>query len=67
MSRSGQASRFSLGCQLVSTTNARDELNCTSLDSRCITGGSANKLQINDVPVTTTSLSGTNLVSGVMV
>jgi hypothetical protein len=66
MTCSGAANKFGLGYQALSTANGRNEFNCTGLDSSCITSGSVNKLTINGVSVTTTGLSGTNLVSGVM-
>lgn len=55
-----------LGVQLLGTTNGRNEINCTGLNSSALVGGSGNKLTINGVQVTATGLSGTNLVSGVM-
>ena len=54
-----------LGVQLVGTTNGRNEINCTGINSSAL-ASSADKLVINSVAVTTTGLSGTNLVSGVM-
>ena len=66
MSCSGAASKVTLGYQLVAAANNRNELNCTGLDSGCISTGSGNKLTINGAQVTVTGLSGTNLVSGVM-
>jgi len=66
MTCSGAANKFGQGYQALSTANGRNEFNCTGLDSSSITSGSANKLLINSVQVTTTGLSGTNLVSGVM-
>ena len=57
---------FPLGVQFVSTGNTNSEVNCTGLNSASITGGSGNKLTINGVQVTTTGLTGTNFVSGVM-
>lgn len=55
-----------LGVQLVGTTNGRNEINCTGINSSFISGGSANKLVINGVQITATGLTGTNLASGVM-
>ena len=62
----GAASKVSLGIQAVGTADARNEYRCTGIDSSCVTGGSANKLTRNGVQITSTGLSGTNLVSGVM-
>ena len=62
----GASGKAALGVQLVGTTNGNNEINCTLMSPSCITGGSANKLVINGVQITTTGLSGTNLVSGVM-
>jgi len=56
----------SFGVQLVGTTNGRNEINCTGINSSAISGGSGDKLVINGSQVTTTGLSGSNLVSGVM-
>ena len=55
-----------LGVQFIGTTNGRNEINCTGINSLAVSGGSANKLAINSVQITATGLSGTNLVSGVM-
>jgi hypothetical protein len=63
---SGSATGFSLGIQVVGTADARNEYNCSLLDSSAISGGSNNKLLRNGVQITATGLSGTNLVSGVM-
>jgi hypothetical protein len=54
-----------LGVQLIGTTNGRNEINCTGINSSALSA-SSDKLQINSVSVTATGLSGTNLVSGVM-
>jgi hypothetical protein len=54
-----------LGVQLIGTTNGRNEINCTGINSSAL-AASSDKLQINSVAVTATGLSGTNLVSGVM-
>jgi hypothetical protein len=62
----GSNTVFPLGVQFVSTGNTDSEVNCTGLNSASISGGSGNKLTINGVQVTTTGLTGTNLVSGVM-
>lgn len=61
----GGASKVALGVQLVGALNARNEINCTGINSACL-AASADKLQINGVQITTTGLSGSNLVSGVM-
>jgi hypothetical protein len=53
------------GIKAISTANEYNEFNCTGIDSVTV-GGSANKLTINNVAITVTGLSGTNLVSGVM-
>ena len=63
---SGSSTGFSLGIQVVGTADARNEYNCSLLDSSAVSGGSANKLVRNAVQITSTGLSGTNLVSGVM-
>lgn len=57
---------FPIGVQLVNNLNTYNEINCTGINSASIIGGSANKLTINGVQVTTTGLTGTNLASGVM-
>ena len=57
---------FPLGVQFASTGNGYCEIDCTGLNSASITGGSGNKLVINGSQVTTTGLSGTNFVTGVM-
>ena len=62
----GDPSIAALGVQFIGTTNGRNEINCTGLNSSAIAGGSANKLVINSVQITATGLTGTNLVSGVM-
>lgn len=62
----GDAGIVALGVQFVDATNLRNEINCTGLNSSAIASGSANKLTINGIQITTTGLSGTNLVSGVM-
>lgn len=54
------------GVQLVGTTNGRNEINCTGINSSALSGGSGDKLVINGSQVTTTGLSGSNLASGVM-
>lgn len=61
----GGTSKIALGVQLVSSANARNEINCTGIDSSAL-AVYTDKLQINGSPVSTTGLSGTNLVSGVM-
>lgn len=62
----GKASGVTIGVQIVGTADARNEYNCTGIDSSTVAGGSANKLTRNGVQITATGLSGTNLVSGVM-
>jgi hypothetical protein len=62
----GKSSAFTIGYQLLGTTNNYNEINCTGIDPACINSGSGNKLIINGSQVTSTGLSGTNLVSGVM-
>jgi hypothetical protein len=62
----GNVNVATLGVKFVGTTNERNEINCTGLNSSAISGGSANKLTINGVQITSTGLTGTNLVSGVM-
>lgn len=62
----GGSAKIALGAQLVGTTNGYNEINGTGMEPSAIFGGSGNKLVINGVQVTTTGLSGTNLVSGVM-
>jgi len=62
----GSPGAASLGIQLVGTTNGYNQFDCTGLDPTTIAGGSANKLVINGVQITTTGLTGTNLVAGVM-
>lgn len=54
-----------LGVQLIGTTNGRNEINCTGINSSAL-AASVDKLQINGASITATGLSGTNLVSGVM-
>jgi len=61
----GSASNVALGVQFVGASNARNEINCTGIDSTCLTV-SSDKLQINGASITSTGLSGSNLVSGVM-
>ena len=63
---SGSATGFTIGIQVVGTADARNEYNCSLLDSSAIDGGSGDKLVRNSVQITATGLSGTNLVSGVM-
>ena len=62
----GAANLAQQGVQLVGTTNTYNEINCTLINPAVLSTGSTGKLTINSVPVTTTGLSGTNLVSGVM-
>jgi hypothetical protein len=62
----GAAGLASLGVQLVGATNTYNEVNCTLINPTVLSGGSANKLNINSVSITATGLTGTNLVSGVM-
>jgi hypothetical protein len=62
----GDPTIAALGVQFIGTTNGKNEINCTGLNSSSLVGGSGNKLTINGVQVTVTGLSGTNLVSGVM-
>lgn len=62
----GKASAFTIGIQVVGTSDARNEYNCSAIDSTCINGGSANKLTRNGVQITATGLTGSNLASGVM-
>lgn len=66
MSCDGASNKFSIGYNAAGTSNQYNEFNCTGLNPSAISGGSGNKLTINGVQVTTTGLSGTNLVSGVM-
>lgn len=61
----GKANAAALGVQFVGATNGRNEINCTGINSSCL-AASSDKLSINGSAVTTTGLSGTNLVSGVM-
>lgn len=61
----GTAGYVAFGIKAISTANEYNEFNCTGIDSVTV-GGSANKLTINNVAITVTGLSGTNLVSGVM-
>lgn len=53
------------GINVGDATSGYNELNCTGIESSVV-GGSADKLVINGIQITTTGLSGTNLVSGVM-
>ena len=63
----GKASGFSLGIQVVGTSDARNEYNLTGIDSSAVTGGSGNKLVRNSVQITAANtLTGTNITSGVM-
>lgn len=62
----GMTNAFPLGVQLSGSGNSFTEINCSGIDPAAIVSGSANKLQINGVQITTTGLSGNNLVSGVM-
>ena len=66
MTCSGASNKVTLGYRADSTGNEYNEFNCTGLDPNCINGGSANKLVINGVQITTAGLSGNNLASGVM-
>jgi hypothetical protein len=61
----GAAGYVLQGINAAGSGNLYNEFNCTGIDSVTV-GGSADKLIINGTPVTTTGLSGTNLVSGVM-
>lgn len=61
----GSASAVVSGINAGGSANLYNEFNCTGIDSATV-GTSAAKLIINGTPVTTTGLSGTNLVSGVM-
>lgn len=63
---SGNASGFTYGYRVNGTTDARNEYNCTGINSAVIAGGSGNKLERNGVQITATGLTGTNLASGVM-
>ena len=54
---------FTVGYQVIGTTNTYNEFNCTGMDQNGISG---DKLNINGVAITTTGLVGTNLASGVM-
>lgn len=64
---SGGSAKFGLGYQGLSTGNTYNEFNCTGLDSTTINGGSANKLNVNTVQITTNGTFGTgNYASGVM-
>jgi hypothetical protein len=62
----GKAAGATFGIQVIGTTDARNEYNCSGIDSGTISGGSGNKLVRNGVQVTATGLTGTNLASGVM-
>lgn len=62
----GGANVWPTGVNLVSTTNTYNEINCTTIIPTAITSGSANKLVINGVQITTAGLTGTNLASGIM-
>jgi hypothetical protein len=62
----GASALAALGVQLVGATNTYNEVNCTLINPTVLSGGSTNKLNINSVPITVTGLTGTNLVSGVM-
>jgi len=62
----GASALAALGVQLVGATNTYNEINCTLINPTVLSGGSANKLNINSVSITATGLTGTNLVSGVM-
>jgi hypothetical protein len=62
----GKASGSTFGIQVVGTTDARNEYNCSGIDSGTINGGAGNKLVRNGVQIVATGLTGTNLASGVM-
>jgi N-methylhydantoinase B/oxoprolinase/acetone carboxylase alpha subunit len=62
----GKASGSTFGIQVIGTTDARNEYNCSGIDSGTINGGSGNKLVRNGVQIVATGLTGTNLASGVM-
>ncbi len=62
----GGANVWATGVNLSGSTNTYNEVNCTAMVPTSITGGSANKLVINGVQITTTGLTGTNLASGIM-
>ena len=62
----GSSANIAVGVNLVGSSNGYNEINCSLIDPTVLVSGSANKLVINSVQVTTTGLSGTNLVSGVM-
>jgi len=63
---SGGATGHALGIQVIGTSDARNEYNCSLIDSTAVAGGSMNKLVRNGVQIVATGLSGSNLVSGVM-
>jgi len=63
---SGKVNAFQTGIQVTGTTDARNEYAMTGIDSAAIDGGAGDKLTRNGVQITTTGLSGSNLVSGVM-
>ena len=63
---SGKASGFTYGYRVNGTTDAQNEYNCTGINSAVIAGGSGDKLVRNNVQITATGLTGTNLASGVM-
>ena len=63
---SGKVAGYAQGIQVLGTSDARNEYNLTGVDSATIASGAGNKLTRNGVQITTTGLSGSNLVSGVM-
>ena len=63
----GKASGVTYGIQVTGTTDARNEYNCSGIDSACVNGGSGNKLVRNGVQITAAfTLTDTNTTSGVM-
>jgi hypothetical protein len=63
----GKASAFTYGYRVNGTADARNEYNCTGVNSAAISGGAANKLVRNNVSITAAfTLTGTNTTSGVM-
>lgn len=62
----GQSNGYGFGIQVLGTSDARNEYNCSGIDSSTIAFGSGNKLVRNGVQITSTGLTGSNLASGVM-
>lgn len=64
----GITDSFPQGVYFNGTNSKWNEVNCSTIDSSCITGGSANKVLYNTTQVTTNTSFGTgNITTGIMV